>query len=66
MPDTNEKLLFTDCATVPFEITLSDPVNFVVDEYSSKSLIELIYNFVFGDVIDWDLIIRRRHRENKA
>jgi len=34
LPD-NDKVMFSDCSYVPYEVTLSDPENFVVDERSN-------------------------------
>ena len=41
LPD-NDKVMFSDCSYVPYEVTLSDPENFVVDERSSK--ISLVFH----------------------
>jgi len=34
LPKTNEKVLFTDCANIPYEVKLSDPENFFVEDRS--------------------------------
>ncbi len=36
LPKTNEKVMFTDCANIPYEIKLSDPENFYVDDRSRE------------------------------
>ena len=42
LPD-NDKVMFSDCSYVPYEITLSNPENFVVDERSSKNIFRFPY-----------------------
>merc|ERR1712079_502016 len=34
LPKTNEKVLFTDCSNIPYEVKLSDPENFYVEDRS--------------------------------
>ena len=41
LPETNEKVVFSDCATIPYEVKLSNEEDFVVEDYSSK--IQKIY-----------------------
>ena len=36
LPETNEKVVFSDCATIPYEVKLSNEEDFVVEDYSSK------------------------------
>ena len=36
MPKTNEKVMFTDCSNIPYEVKLSDPENFYVEDRSRK------------------------------
>ena len=31
LPDSDEEVMFTDCADIPYEITLSDNINFEVE-----------------------------------
>jgi hypothetical protein len=31
LPDTDEEVMFSDCADIPFEVTLSDNINFEVE-----------------------------------
>ncbi len=38
LPESNKKVIFTDCSEVPYEVTLSDPENFEVEGRSSKYL----------------------------
>ena len=34
--EDDEPIMFSDCADVPFKITLSDTKNFAIEEYFSK------------------------------
>lgn len=37
LPETNEKVMFTDCSNIPYEIKLSDEENFYVDSKSRNT-----------------------------
>jgi len=41
MPKTNEKVMFTDCANIPYEVKLSDPENFYVEDRSRQGAVGL-------------------------
>ncbi len=37
LPETDEEVMFTDCSDIPYEVTLSDNVNFEVEGRARKS-----------------------------
>jgi len=39
MPKTNEKVMFTDCSNIPYEVKLSDPENFYVEDRSRQGAV---------------------------
>lgn len=39
LPKTNEKVMFTDCSNIPYEVKLSDPENFSVEDRSRQGAV---------------------------
>jgi len=43
LPKTNEKVQFTDCSNIPYEVKLSDPENFFVEDRSRAGAVGVNY-----------------------
>ena len=41
LPDTDEEVMFTDCSDIPYEVTLSDNVNFEVEGRARKFIADI-------------------------
>ena len=46
LPNSDEEVLFSDCADIPYEVTLSDNINFEVESRASKCK-SIYVSFIF-------------------
>jgi hypothetical protein len=44
LPNSDEEVMFSDCADIPYEVTLSDNVNFEVESRARK------FKFFYKDI----------------